>query len=83
MKNFFTFVFILIVILICYVYFVREASKDDDNTAVSRRQSTVKSSQQTSGTKSVDQNPVRRTRIGKKLDNLYDKHNKYSNEALD
>ena len=81
MKNLFTFILILVLGIIAYKIFVKinaPSSKKSSQTHVAAKRNPSENS-----TTSADQNPVRRTRIGKKLDNLYDKHNKYSTDALD
>lgn len=82
MKNMLTFIVILIVIFICYKYFVSKTSDDHDTSTSVRGKPVAVKQVSGNGTISADQNPVRHTRIGKKLDNLYGQHNKNLNEAL-
>jgi len=81
MKNLFTFILIMVFLIIAYKIFVKIKDSNADYNATSRV--TSKRHSNKSSTTSSDQNPVRRTRIGKKLDNLYNQHEKYTNEALD
>ena len=80
MKSLFTFILIVVLVIVAYKIFVK--IQDSDSNATSQSRVAAKRQPSKSSTTSADQNPVRRTRIGKKLDNLYNKHNKYNNEAL-
>ena len=80
MKNLFTFILIIVLVIIVYKIFVKLNTPDKQKSTT---QVTTKQPPSTTATTSADQNPVRRTRIGKKLDNIYGKHNEYTTEALD
>jgi len=80
MKNLFIIILSIVLMIIAYKVFVKIKNNNYDANASSRV--TSKRHSNSSSTTSADQNPVRRTRIGKKLDNIYNKHEKYTNEAL-
>ena len=80
MKGLFTFILIVALVIVGYKVFVRINAPVDDKPASTK--ATVKRQSSKNTTTSSDQNPIRQTRIGKKLDNIYDKHNKYTDGAL-
>ncbi len=80
MKGLFTFILIVALLIVGYKIFVRINAPIDDKPTSSK--TTVKRPSSKNTTTSADQNPIRQTRIGKKLDNIYDKHNSYTDDVL-